>query len=251
MTAEPKKYFVRFSEEKDHQKLEEFYHQNAHKNVRKRSPGLIRKLAGDGAVVLVEDEEGVIVAASVSYPHVVKDKDGDDHVMWQEVGSTRIILNGYPGLFDAMIALQTLKTFMVEPPEDRFVAQMRTVPVQNLAGKLGWRKFTAPDGLMKSKIDSIDAADVGAISDDNWFQCGIEALPVMAAWMTKVMDNPVLENPKTGEKIVLDFSKSKFFKFFEPEIRNLAQKNLGDVENPDMSRGLAKAHKKWLKNLFR
>ena len=112
------------------------------------------------------------------------------------------MLNGYPGLFDAMIAMQTMRAFLVEPPESVFVAQMHTAPVQGMAGKLGWRRLDeVPEGLMDAKIKSVDPADVPSLSTSNWFCCGVEALPVMAKWMEKTLDNPVLENKKTGERI--------------------------------------------------
>ena len=253
MTEEkPKKYYVRFSKEADFDKVCEFYDMNAHKNVRKRQQELVKKLVKDGAVVIIEDEHGAIVASSITYPHKVTDSDGVEHVKWQELGTTRCVLNGYPGLFDAMIAMQTMRAFLVEPPESVFVAQMHTTPVQTMAGKLGWRRLDeAPDGLMDAKIKSIDPADVPALSTTNWFHCGVEALPIMAKWMEKTLDNPVLENKKTGEKIELDFSKSTFFKLFADEIRDLAKRDYGDVDKPNANQNIRRRRDRWLKDFFR
>ena len=63
MTDAPKKYFIRFSVEEDFDRISEFYDLNAHKNVLKREHDLMKQLTTDGAVVLVEDEKGQIVAA--------------------------------------------------------------------------------------------------------------------------------------------------------------------------------------------
>jgi hypothetical protein len=251
VSDQPKKYFVRFSQKEDHDKVLEFYNLNAHHNVRKRETELVKKMADEGAVVLIEDEKGAIVAASITYGHKVKDKDGVEHVKWQEIGSTRIVLNGFPGLFDAMITMQTLRAFLVEPPEDRFVAQMHTAPVQGMAGKLGWRPFDAPEELIAAKLGTVDPKDLKEASREHFYHSGVEALPVMAARMMTALDNPVLENKKTGEKIELDFSKSTFFKLFEPEIRKLATKDYGDVEKPDMKAGVKERRDAWMKNFFR
>ena len=248
----PKKYFVRFSKTEDEQKVFDFYDINSHKNVLQREKDLMKGLIDDGAVVIIEDEKGTIVAASITYPHKEKDSNGLEHVKWQEVGTTRIALNGYPGLFDAMITMQVLRAFLVEPPEDRFVAQMFTDPVQKMAGKLGWRRLdeqAVSPHLVGSKEKMVPpGTSVGTV---NWFHMGTEALPVMAAWMVKALENPVLENRKTGEKIQLDFSKSTFFNMFEEEIRHLAKRDFGSPDTPDMKKGVQQSRDKWLKKFFR
>ena len=245
------KYFVRFSQPADEKKILEFYDLNSHQNVRKREATILRERINDGAVVLIEDEQGKIVASSITYPHKTTDSDGVDHVKWQEIGSTRIVMNGYPGLFDAMVTMQVLRSFLVEPPEDRFVAQMHTAPVQGMAHKLGWRGFTAKDELIDAKFKTLDPNDLPAASREHWYQLGMEGLPVMASWMVKALDNPLLENKKTGEKIELDFSKSTFFTMFEAEIRNLSSKNFGPADAPDLNEGVQKRRDQWLKKHFR
>lgn len=248
----PKKYYVRFSQPADEAKILEFYDLNGHKNVRKREATLLRDRIEEGAVVFIEDEAGKIVASSITYPHKVKDSDGVEHVKWQEIGSTRVVLNGYAGLFDAMVTMQVLRAFLVEPPEDRFVARMHTAPVQNMAMKLGWRAHTPTQELMDSQKKSVDVHDQSTAAPDiNWYQAGVESLPVMASWMMKALDNPVLENKKTGEKIELDFTRSSFFNMFEAEIRNLSGKNFGAADTPDMTKGVQGQRDKWLKNFFR
>jgi hypothetical protein len=129
---------------------------------------------------------------------------------------------------------------------------MHTTPVQTMAGKLGWRRMEEiPEGLMEAKINSVDPADVPALSKNNWFLCGVEALPEMAKRMAKTLDDPILENKKTGEKIQLDFSKSSFFRLFSPEIRELANKDYGDVDKPNAKQNVRRRRDKWLKDFFR
>lgn len=250
MTDAPEKYYVRFSTAQDFDKISDFYDLNSHKNVLKRQTALMQQLCDDGAIVLIEDAKGKIVASSITYAHKTTDAAGVEHVKWQEVGTTRCVLNGYPGLFDAMIAMQTLRSFLVEPPENVFVAQMETTPVQNLAGKLGWRRLEGgpPQDLLDGKAKTVSD---GHATDNDWFICGMEALPTMAKWMEKAIDNPVLENKKTGVKIELDFSKSTFFKIFNDEIRQLAKRDFGDVEKPDKDQSVKHRRDKWLKHYFR
>lgn len=252
LPPKPQKYFVRFSRPEDEKKIFDFYNLNAHQNVLQREVDLMKSLIEDGAVVLVEDAQGKIVASSITYPHKDKDANGVEHVKWQEIGTTRIALNGYPGVFDAMVTMQVLRAFLVEPPQERFVAQMFTDPVQKMAGKLGWRRLDqagVPQGLVGSKEKMVPSGTtVGTV---NWFHLGVEALPVMANWMVKTLENPVLENRKTGEKIELDFTKSSFFNMFEQEIRHLAKRDFGSPDTPDMKKGVEQARNKWLKKFFR
>lgn len=247
----PEKYYIRFSNRADHKNLMEFYDVNAHKNVLKREAQLLKNLIEQGAIVMVEDDKGQIVAASITYPHKIINAQGIEEVKWQEVGTTRIALNGFPGMLDAMVAMQTLRTFLVEPPTDRFVAQMETIPVQNLAKKMGWREMAPPQELLDQKDKTVAADNVNPHSHENWYHVGIEAMPALARSMVAAVDSCVLENKKTGKKIEIDYSRSSFAKMFMPEIRALSAKNLGNLEKPDMKKGVATAQKKWIKNFFR
>src|ERR1700722_8574393 len=128
MADEATHYYPRFSQTSDCDSLFAFYDSHLHKNVLQRDPELLKKMIGDGDVVLIEDAAGKIVAASITYPYATADGQGNEDVKWQENGTPRCGLNGY-GLPDALIPLQPLRTFIVEPPSDRFIAQMETTPV--------------------------------------------------------------------------------------------------------------------------
>ncbi len=254
MTDQPKKYYVRFSNIDDHDKIMEFYQDYAHKNVFPRDESLIRQLADDGAITIIEDEQGKLVASTISYPYVSQDASGMGATKWTEVGTTRMVLNGYPGLFDVMITMQVLRAYLVEPPEALFIAQMDTTPVQNMAKKLGWRSWDeqkVPQELLDMKAHMLDPSGNRKSYPQNWFTAGPEALPVMAQLMCDAIDKPFLENQKTGEKISLDFSKSKFFALFEDEFRNLAERDLGNPDTPDADASIAKNRQKWMRWYFK
>lgn len=247
-----KRFFVRFSTSGDFSRILEFYDSNAHENVRRRQSEIMKVLVEDGSVILLEDELGKIVASSITYPHRAMDKNGVKRVMWQEIGTTRCVLNGYPGLFDAMVTMQTLRTILVEPPENVMVAQMKTAPVQNIAQKLGWRRLQEgpPPELLVSKAQTVSDGN-GQVTSSDWFACGVEALPTMAKWMGRAMDSFILEHKATGEKIQLDFSRSSFFNMFHDEIRCMAEKSFGDADSPDQKQNVRKYRDRWLKNFYR
>lgn len=246
--SQPTKLYIRFSNQDDHEKIIEFYSRNPHKNVCDRNKQLMQTLADNGSITIIEDENGTIVGASISYP-LMSEKEGVASQKWLEIGTTRMVLNGFPGLFDVMIAMQSLRAYLVEPPDDRFVCQMESPAVRKMAHKLGFRPF-APS---KELVDVSDATVTATESSgyDNWYSAGPEALPVLAKLMREAIDKPFLENAKTGEKIKLDFSKSKFFRVFEDEIRNLADRDFGDPDTPDMSKSVAENRQSWMRWYFK
>jgi hypothetical protein len=69
--------------------------------------------------------------------------------------------------------------------------------------------------------------------------------------MQAAIDKGTLENPKTGEKIQLDFSKSKFFALFKDEITDLAKRNFGDPDKPDFTKSIAKNRQDWMRWYFK
>ena len=247
MTDTPKKLFVRFSNIDDHDKIMDFYRANPHSNVSDRHEDLMKTMADNGSIILLETQKGEIVGASISYP-LMGEADPSKQ-KWLEIGTTRITLNGYPGMFDVMIAMQTLRAYLVEPPDDRFVCQMESPLVRKMAHKLGFRPLAPSDELVRVSDATVEAEET--CGDENWYSAGPEALPVLAKLMRDALDKPYLEHVKTGDKITLDFSRSVFFKLFEPEIRDLADRNLGDPEKPNMTASVSANRKEWMHKFFK
>lgn len=241
------KYYVRFSNIDDHEKIMDFYRKNPHSNVSDRHEELMKTMADNGSVILIESDKGEIVGASISYP-LMSEKDSAKQ-QWLEIGTTRMVLNGYPGLFDIMIGMQTLRAYLVEPPDDRFVCQMESPLVRKMAHRLGFRPYEPSEELVRVSDATVEAEET--CGNENWYSAGPEALPVMAKLMRDALDKPYLENPKTGDKIQLDFSKSVFFKLFEPEIRDLANRDLGNPDTPDYSSSVSKNRKEWMHKFFK
>lgn len=240
-----KKHFVRFSREDDFAALMDFYKANPHKNVCDRNLALLRELVTNGSVTLIQAEDGEIIASSISYP--LQDANGTQK--WLEIGTTRIVKNGYPGLFDVMIAMQVMRAFLVEPPEERYVCQMESPAVRKLAHHMGFRPFVPSQELVDVSDFTVHAAESAGF--DNWYSAGPEALPMVAQRLQEAISKPYLTHLKSGEKMELDFSKSKFFALFKEEFADLAKRNMGDLENPDYTASVASTRQKWMRWYFR
>lgn len=246
----PKTYYVRMADSSDIDNILDFYQTHKHDNVRARDEKVLKERADHGSIVLIEDEDANIVAASISYAHVVEE-NGIETVKWTEVGSTRIAgLNGYPGVFDIMTTAQLLRSYLVEPPEDCFVAHMEHEYIQKTAERLGWRSMTPPEDLKKVSDKTVGSNDMRDRSKD-WYRYGVEGLPIMAKYMMEAMNKPVLENKKTGESIKISFERSTTFDKFKDNIENLAKCDYGSVDKPDLNKGIRKHRDDWLQRRFR
>ncbi|MDD9899559.1 MAG: hypothetical protein OXT65_01105 [Alphaproteobacteria bacterium] len=248
MTEEMTRYYPRFSRDGDYDKLINFYEGHPHQSILKRNAPLIKKMIDEGTVIMLENKDGDIIAASVTYPYAAKNAAGNDNVKWQEVGTLRSAVGGF-GLVDALVSLQTLRTFLVEPPSDRFIARMDDAPVQKMGKRLGFREFAPVKEVFNLKAAMVPE-DAHAPKHENWYQLGIEGMPVVAQAAAKLLDNPVLQNKRTGEKIMLDFSRSNFCRRFGEEIRALAAADLGDIEKPDMSKGIRREQKNLIAHFY-
>lgn len=245
--TEAQKYFVRYSNTEDFDKLMRFYKENPHKNVDERNESLMRALVENGSVTLIESAQtGEVVAASISYP--LLGEDGLNQ-KWLEIGTTRSVLNGYPGLFDVMISMQVMRAFLVEPPEERFVCQMESSAVRKMAENLGFRPFTPSAELVLSSDTTLNAGETCGF--EKWYSAGPEALPVIAQRLIEAISKPHLTNVKTGEKIEFDFSKSKFFSLFKEEFVELAKRDLGNYDQPDYKASIAKSRQQWMRWYFK
>lgn len=239
-------YTVRFSQAEDYDRVVEFYTKNYHENVCNRKEDLMRRLEANGSNILIEDKAGNIVGSSLAYP-----LSGAGHPsQWIELGSTRMILNGYEGLFDIMVALQALRTFAAEPPQDLFAVQTESIRVRDKFNALGFRDFTPPAGLVQASDNTLKAYN-GTCGFEKWAAAGVEALPVMAQRLIEAIDRPYLTNPKTGDRICIDLSQITSFKEFEKDIRALATTKIGDPDAPDHSRKMVHVRENWMRQRFK
>jgi hypothetical protein len=233
----PKKLYVRFSTPKDEAAIFDFYNKNQHEFIFQRDPEVWKERIRAGAITVIDDEKGNIVAASISYPVM----DGETH-RWTEVGSTRVALAGI-GLFDPLVSAQVLRAYLLEPPKDRFVLEIihGNAHSVHVFGKLGATLFNIP----KTLEDIVRATIVPGTAKDpvDWYQIGTEAMPAIAARFLESQKDNIRVDKKTGEEYELDFSRCVLATRFKAEVAELSRQNFGNPAQPD--------HKKPLKPPFK
>jgi hypothetical protein len=246
---------VRFSVPTDLDRILTFQAENSHTWVLARKKEEYKERARHGAAVLVENEQKELVGCSLSYPLSVNDTHHCSRHIWTEMGSTRIILNGYK-LYQLMVAATAVQQFLMQPPEDRFVAEVDipNTAVHRLLGgtvtqgkydNLGWTPFAqVPPALPTASTGTVDLHDGQPVI---WYQCGIEHLPHQARVVKSYIDQPVIERfnkaangeaPKLAGRIRLDFSQFQLAHLLSNYLASLAGQNLGDPANPNPAIGL-------------
>lgn len=249
----PEKFYVRYSSAADADKIMKFYMDNQHHNVRMRVEKMLTDRIDEGDVVLIESEKGEIVGASVIYPLMGKDKHGEDIVKWQEIGTLRIIKNGYFGMFNILITAQVMRTMLVEPPEERFVAKINPA-VWPLAERIGATRWTPSQEVIDSATSTKIPVPGSGDPAENWIQVTREAMPTVAKSMVHVFENPLLKHKnykENGQQIEISFEKIDFVDKFKKEIKELASKDFGDPKNADPNQTMAAAQRRWLKRNVR
>lgn len=226
--SKKQKLYVRFSTSADVKAILDFYQSNEHEYVAHRDPAVLKECVDSGAVTLIEDAAGKIIATSISYPIM----DDQDRHKWTEIGSTRIALSG-AGLFEAIFSAQILRAYLLEPPEDRFVIE---IDVDNkhskhVFEKAGCQPYQIPEGLRKLAEESMAPEDRGVPVD--WYQFGIEGIPELAEKLLNKLDNPSI-----NDLYEFDFSRCQLTNMFEKQLRHLSNQDYGDHAKADLKKGL-------------
>jgi len=232
-----KKLFVRFSTAQDEQEIFDYYNQNKHEFVFQRDPNVWKERIASGAVTLIQDEDGKIVASAISYPITQTGEDGHETHQWTELGSARVALDGI-GLIRTLVSAQVLRAYLLEPPDDRFVMEIvvGNAHSRHVFTKMGATPFDIPPGLVE-KVKCTVAPGSGQAAVE-WFQMGVEVMPDFARNILAAQKNPVVKNNKTGDEYELDFSRCVLATQFQEDMEELAVKDFGDVKKPDHGRGL-------------
>lgn len=238
------KLFVRFSTSQDQQAIFDFYNENKHTFVFQRDPEVWKERIASGAVTLIQNEEGKIVASSISYPVMQTDKDGNEVHQWTELGSTRVALEGI-GLAQTLVSAQVLRAYLLEPPNDRFVLEivLGNNHSKHVFTKMGATPFDIPAELHE-KVKSTIAPESGQAAVE-WFQMGVEIIPGLAKNILESEQSPVLKNKKTGEEYELDFSRCVLVTRFHDVLQDMAQHDFGDARNPDPDHGVRSFRQKF------
>ncbi len=231
-----KKLYVRYAEPSDEKAVFDFYAENKHDFVFQRDPEVWKERIASGAVTIIHDEAGKIVASSISYP-VTEMVNGQEVHKWTEIGSTRVALEGI-GLFNALISAQVVRAYLFEPPEDRFCIEIikGNEHSKHVFVKAGCVPYNPPDGFLKKCAANIVNDDPNVKVD--WFQMGVEAVPPLAQMMLDKMASGRVVNKKTGEEYEFDFSRCVVASKFKDALKDLAGKDFGDVKQPNQRHGM-------------
>jgi hypothetical protein len=232
-----KKLYVRFSTSADEEKIFDYYAENEHEFVAKRDPEIWKERISSGAVCMIEDEKGKIVAASIHYPLIVKNEAGEDVHKWSEIGSVRVSLEGI-GLFKPLISAHIMRAYLLEPPEDRFAIEIviGNAHSKHVFLKEGAVPWAIPKELVDKVNSTIDPDD--PLDPVEWFQLGAESVPHFAKNMLDLEASPKVTNKKTGETYELDFSKCVVNKMFHDQLEKLSGLDFGDPAAPNPAHGL-------------
>lgn len=225
------KLFVRYSEAADEQAVFDFYQVNKHEFVFRRDPEVWRERISNGAVTVVEDEAGHIVAASIIYPIIIKDADGNDKHGWSEIGSVNVALKE-AGIFTPMISALLMRAYFFEPPEDRFVTEILpdNTHSQHVFKKSGWQSYDIPEDLRNKAFETILPEDRD--TSTLWFQMGAECMSDIARYIVDHINNPVVGKSKDGTVYEMDFSRCMIVTQFRIELDKVAQSTPDSNVNP-------------------
>ncbi len=241
-----KKLFLHQSTHNDLDDILNFYQNNKHKDISGRDKIVMEARVKEGAVTTLKDENGDIKAISISYPVVVDDENGDEIHKWTEIGSTHILMGGM-GLFDILVGSQILNAFLLSPPEERFVIEIKKNNDHSfhVFRKMGCVDFEPTEDMMEAVYSTLAPEDIGNV---DWLHCGAEIIPELAQRFLDRIDNPTIVNKETNEEFELDISKSPLSKHFIPVLEQLAKHDYGMSHNPDMEQKLAHIQKKLINN---
>lgn len=234
----PKKLFIRFSTKQDEQKIFDFYVNNQHTFVFQRDPNVWKERISSGAVTLIENAAGEIVAASISYPIMKKDATGNDVHTWTEIGSTRVAFDGI-GLFNPLVSAQILRAFLLEPPADRFVLEiiLGNDHSKYVFGKIGAKPYAIPEELAEQV--KVTIAPGSGQAKVEWFSIGAETIPDLAKFLLSLQKNSLLKHKVTGEEYEIDFSRCVLMTQFQKDLSDLAKQD----PNPSSLQGLKKDYR--------
>jgi hypothetical protein len=216
----PEKLFVRLSHADDIARIVAFYQDNPSPYVFPREFEVWKERAAAGAVTLIEDREGHIVASSVSYPIAVEGAH-----RWTEVGSTLVALRG-AGLFKTLLQAQAVAASLHAPPPEGFVLEIvrsnaRSIEVFEKAGS---ERFEVPEDLFR--VVQKTFTPESQKRDVQWYRITPEKARAMARELLETERAPRLRGKETGLEYALDFSRFQPLREFRREVSRWAGEDI-------------------------
>lgn len=222
---------LRFSQPKDSPQILAYYKENAHQHVHIRDPKWITDHVGKGQFLILENEDGEIIASSATYDYVTE-ADTDGRPSFFEIGSTNFSPegNGF-GLYPLFIASQVIEAFLNYPPKDKFIANVYdSSPVgrKMLVPKVGWKVIEPSEDVLK-KFKSTKSAEHTNEEPMTWYGSPSECLPHQARVVLDFIENGTITH-KSGERAVeIDFSEFSLANELKPLLQEIAHGKFSEV----------------------
>lgn len=246
-------FYVRYSTKNDFDSIVAYYNDNKHKDIDFRDLDILQKLVKKGQATIIEDQDNNIVACSVTYPcHSTNTTSSPE---WQEVGSTRIKLNGYQGIFACLVIAQVFKSLIENPPKEFFVAHMVNPPVQDITRKFGWSEIENDySQIVQASRKTLAKEDWNKDRSTDWFYCGEKGLNMMVKVFLSTIANPILKHYKYEEnqkQIRISYDRCPLLKKLAPKLReNISKRQSSNANDNKYEYRVAAMAKAW-KNTLR
>lgn len=231
---------VRFSDISDAPKLNEFYNSNQHQHVDGLTKDKILNRAKNGRVIIIEDQNGNIGAASMGKDHI---RGGGKTPEWTEIGATRSVLSGL-GIYPFIIASQVIHETINTPPQKHFIACIykdNQAVTDFLNKKVGWHLDTPSDEQLVITGEKDNEGDL------NFLESTADCLPHQASIVLDFMnrvETEGLKNKKTGETVRFDFSRFSLANEFRQAAEALARGPFADDLKQNRQLDLKTVHDK-------
>lgn len=246
------RFIMRVATEKDTDALIALYRTNQHQSVYTRREEIYRQRVKDKAVIIVTDEGGTILGATIAHPSPYNDFNNTEFI---EFGSTRMVgvPKGFP-FYEHMLAAQVVHQFLFFPPHDRVIADVHLdnpKVIERLTKNVGFAPYTPSKDLLDAKKSMIDPEELKKsdepVKPAAWFQCGVEAVPQNARLLLdRYIDSELTNSRDPSIKIELDVSQLPCFKVASYMVFKLAQDNFGNPEKPSPQRKWQAVSQRWI-----
>jgi len=227
----PEKLFLRFAQQRDHDRLMAFY-DGVKPNMDADQRAALSQKISSGTAVLLEDDAGVVQAAGLISPLGQSD---DARHSWTAVSDIHSNI-GHFDLARIMVAAGTVNGFFVDPPEQRFVTQVSSDNVvldQFVRKQVGWTDLTPGENC----IQALNAVQDG--QNSHWLECGPQQLIHAARMVQEVIESDyTFTNKATGQEYSIDVTRCSLATSLRCHVDTLAGCTHMPDEKPDPRFGL-------------
>lgn len=195
---------VRFSDCRDVDPIARFYFDNDHPHVNKIKENELTSWTEAGRFLLFTTGDENVVIASAAKLHSHFNIESRSMRTWTEIGASRSTLDKGFSLYPFIVSAQAFQElFERAPSEQLFIKVKNHNPkvADIVRQKIGWQEDIPSAELLQVTNRTFSS------NHSTWFLPTAEALSENAGIILDRIENPVIENVKTGSRIHLDFSR--------------------------------------------